>query len=65
MKKLQKDKDGLQRDIENYKAKIKKAEEDIKTNEKAQDDALLDIETQRMQIEETRRRLENVENEGN
>lgn len=64
-KNLQKDNETLHKDIENYKAKIKKAEEDIAKNSKEQETSLIDQESQRRQIEETRKRLNNVENEGN
>ncbi|MBK7939907.1 MAG: hypothetical protein IPJ82_23735 [Lewinellaceae bacterium] len=64
-KTMQKTNDGLVKDIENYKARIKKAEEDIAKNEKEQETNLIDQETQRRLIEESRQRLNNVENEGN
>ena len=64
-KQMQKDNDNLHKDIENYKAKIKKAEDDIVKNERDQEANVVDQETQRRLIEETRRRLNNVENEQN
>lgn len=62
---LQKESDRLRKDIESYKAKIKKAEEDIAQNEKTQETNLVDQEAQRRLIEDSRQRLNNVENEGN
>ncbi|MCC7245624.1 MAG: hypothetical protein IT269_08095 [Saprospiraceae bacterium] len=62
---MQKDTDGLRKDIETWTQKIKKAEQDIVTNEKAMEANLIDIENQRRAKEEIARRLENVENEGN
>jgi len=64
-KAMQKENDSLHKSIEDYKAKIKKAEEDIAKNAKEQETSLVDQETQRRLIEETKRRLSNVENEGN
>lgn len=64
-KSMQKANDGLHKDIENYKARIKKAEEDIAKNEKDQETNLVDQEAQRRLIEDSRQRLNNVENEGN
>jgi septal ring factor EnvC (AmiA/AmiB activator) len=64
-KKLQKENDGLHKDIDSYKSKIKKAEDDIVKNEKEQDAVLRDNEAQKRLIEEVKRRLANVENERN
>lgn len=64
-KNLQKDNDNLRKDIDNYKDRIKKAEDEIVKNEKEQETNLVDQETQRRKIEESRQRLNNVENEGN
>ncbi|MFN4081129.1 MAG: coiled-coil domain-containing protein [Saprospiraceae bacterium] len=62
-KKLVKDLDALNKDIENYKARIKKAEEDIVKNQRDQESALKDMDNQRRTIEEVRVRLQNVERE--
>ncbi len=64
-KALKKDNDDLHKDIENYKAKIKKAEDDIVKNEKDQNSNVVDQDAQRRQIEETQRRINNVESEQN
>lgn len=64
-KALQKETDTLRKDIEAYKAKIKKAEDDIVKSEKEQETNLVDQDAQRRLIEESRQRLNNVENEGN
>lgn len=64
-KSLQKENDDLHKDIEGYKAKIKKAEEDIVKNEKDQNSNMVDQDAQRRQIEETQRRVINVESEQN
>jgi hypothetical protein len=64
-KKLAKENDDLHRDIDNFKAKIKKAEDDIVKNDKEQEATILDTDAQRRAIEELRRRIENVENERN
>lgn len=62
-KKLQRDNENLHKDIENYKARIKKAEEDLVKNQKEQEATLVDTEAQRRAVEQTRKRLDNVENE--
>ncbi len=62
-KSLQKENDELLRAIENYKAKIKKAEEDIVENQKNQNSNLVDQDAQRRLIGETQSRMNNVENE--
>jgi flagellar biosynthesis GTPase FlhF len=64
-KKLAKENDKLHKDIEDYKAKIKKAEDDIVTNDRAQEANTADMENQRKNIENIRQRLSNVENERN
>ncbi len=64
-KSLRKANDDLRKDIENYKAKIKKAEDDIVQNEKDQESNVVDQDAQRRQLEETQRRINNVENEQN
>lgn len=64
-KNLQKENETLHKSIEDYKAKIRKAEDDIAKNAQDQEASLVDQETQRRLIEETKRRLGNVENEGN
>jgi hypothetical protein len=64
-KKLIKDNDNLLKDIESYKAKIRKAEEDVVRNQKDQETTVVDIDNQRKQIEEVRKRMNNVENERN
>jgi hypothetical protein len=63
-KKLQKDNESLRKDIESWKSKIQKAEQDIVNNEQSQESNIVDQEAQRRLVEEVRRRLENVENEG-
>jgi hypothetical protein len=63
-KKLVKENDQLHADIKNWEARIQKAKQDIINNEKAQEANLIDQENLRSALEETRRRLENVENEG-
>ncbi len=64
-KNLEKQTQALYKDIETYKAKIKKAEEDIARNSKEQENGILNMEAQRRLIEETKQRKQNVENEGN
>lgn len=63
MKKLQRDNDNLHRDIETYKARLKKAEEDLVQNQKDQEATLIDIDKQRGAVEAARQRQGNVENE--
>ncbi|MBL7825169.1 MAG: hypothetical protein JNJ57_00970 [Saprospiraceae bacterium] len=63
-KKLVRDNESLRKDIENWKSKIQKAEQDIINNEQNQESNIVDQEAQRRLIDEVRRRLENVENEG-
>ena len=62
-KKLQRDNTTLLKDIENYKAKLKKAEEDLVQNQKDQESTIIDIEKQRQNVEQSRLRQGNVENE--
>ncbi len=63
-KKLNKDNEDMRRSIEAWESKIQKAKQDIANNEQAQEANLVDQENQQRLVEETRRRLENVENEG-
>jgi hypothetical protein len=62
-KKLQRDNTSMRKDIEEWKGKIKKTEDEILTNEKTQETTLADQETQRKAIEEARKRLQNVDTE--
>ena len=64
-KALAKDNDDLHKSIESYKAKIKKAEDDIVENEKNQNSNMVDQDAQRRLIDETQRRINNVESERN
>jgi len=64
-KKLTKESEKLRKDIDDYNTKIRKAEEDIVTNEKTQETTVIDMENQRRNIETIRQRLSNVENERN
>lgn len=63
-KKLVRDNESLRKEIESWKSKIQKAEQDIVNNEQSQESNLVDQEAQRRLLDEVRRRLENVENEG-
>ena len=63
-KKLDKDTEELRRNIESWESKIQKAKQDIVNNEQSQETNLVEQENQRRLVEETRRRLENVESEG-
>jgi hypothetical protein len=63
-KRLSRDNDELRRNIENWESRIQKAKQDILNNEQSQETNLIEQENQRRLLEETRRRLENVENEG-
>ena len=63
-KKLQRDNDALHKDIDSWKAKIQKAEQDLDNNVKSQESNLVDQEAQRRMVEEVKKRLSNVENEG-
>lgn len=63
-KKLSKDNDQLRRDIESWESRIQKAKQDIVNNEQGQETNLVEQEKQRRLLDETRRRLENVESEG-
>lgn len=62
-KKLQRENATLLKDIENYKAKLKKAEEDLVQNQKDQETNIIDIDKQRLNVEQARLRQGNVENE--
>ena len=63
-KKLVRENEGLQKDIESWKSKIQKAEQDLVNNVRDQESNLVDQDAQRRIVEETRRRMGNVENEG-
>lgn len=63
-KRLAKENDELRKNIESWESKIQKAKQDIINNEQSQETNLIEQENQRRLLEETRRRLENVENEG-
>ena len=63
-KRLSKDNDDLRKSIESWESKIQKAKQDIVNNEQAQEANLVEQENQRRVVEETLRRLENVESEG-
>ena len=63
MKKLQRDNTTLNKDIETYKAKLKKAEADLVQNQKDQEATIIDIDKQRQAVEAARQRQGNVENE--
>jgi hypothetical protein len=62
-KRLSKDNDDLRKSIESWESKIQKAKQDIVNNEQAQEANLVEQENQRRVVEETLRRLENVESE--
>ena len=64
-KTMEKNTIALQKNIEDYKAKIKKAEDDIVKLSKDQENGLINIENQRKVIEEVKQRKMNVESEGN
>jgi hypothetical protein len=63
IKKLKRDNDNLNKDIANYKAKLKKAEEDLVQNQKDQEATLIDMDRQREAVEQANQRKANVENE--
>lgn len=63
-KKLTRDNTELQHNIEMWESKIQKAKQDIVNNEVSQETNLVEQENQQRLLEETRRRLENVESEG-
>jgi len=63
-KKLYKDNEDLRRSIESWESKIQKARQDIINNEQSQEVNLVEQEKQLRLVEETRRRLDNVESEG-
>lgn len=60
--KLQKRKEGLLRDIENYKQRIKDAEAAIKQNEVEQINAGKAIENQKLKVDDVKKKLEAVQN---
>jgi len=63
-KKLDKDNENLRNSIETWESRIQKARQDIINNEQTQEANLVEQENQRRLLDETRRRLENVESEG-
>ncbi len=63
-KKLDKDNENLRNSIETWESRIQKARQDIVNNEQTQEANLVEQENQRRLLDETRRRLENVESEG-
>ena len=63
LKKLERENNNLNSNIETYKSRLKKAEEDLVQNQKDQEAALIDIDKQRTQLEQARIRQGNVENE--
>lgn len=63
-KKLTKDNDELRKSIELWESRIQKAKQDIVNNEQSQEANLVEQENQRRILEETQRRLDNVESEG-
>ncbi|MFN0013551.1 MAG: hypothetical protein ACKVU2_03305 [Saprospiraceae bacterium] len=63
IKRLKRDNDNLHKDIANFKAKLKKAEEDLVQNQKDQETSLIDMDRQRGALDEAQKRRDNVENE--
>lgn len=63
-KRLDKENEDLRKSIESWESKIQKAKQDIVNNEQSQESNLVEQENQRRLVEETLRRLENVESEG-
>lgn len=63
LKKLQRQHESLEKDIENWKLKIAKAEDDLKTNDVDQAKSALEIETQTKAVEAVQTRLGEVEKE--
>lgn len=61
LKKLQKEKDGLEKDIENWKKKIAKAEDDLKTNANDQAKKSGDIEQQKKAVTNVQEKMIEVE----
>ena len=59
-KSLEKKNAGLLTDIEDYKKKIAKAEEDIKTNLKQQEETKVKMETQKKVVDEVQTKLNNL-----
>jgi DNA repair exonuclease SbcCD ATPase subunit len=60
LKNLEKDNTGLHKDIEDYKKRILKAEEDIKTNLKNQDDTKAKIEAQKKAVDEVLKKMNSL-----
>ena len=60
-KDLEKENKNLNSDIENYKNKIKKAEDDLAKNKTAQDKSKPQIETQKKVVGEIDTKLKSVE----
>lgn len=63
-RKLVRENENLLKDIDSWKSKIQKAEQDLVNNVRDQESNLVDQDAQRRIVEETRRRMGNVENEG-
>ena len=61
---LERDNENLRKSIEDYKERIKKAEQSIIDNTKKMDATLADIDNQKSAIEQIKLRIKNVENEG-
>ncbi len=59
-KDLEKDKAGLEKDIESYKNKIKKAEDDIKTNLASQEKKKTEIATQQKVVDDVKKKSDAV-----
>lgn len=59
-KSLEKKNSNLHSDIEDYKKKIAKAEEDIKTNVKQQEETKLKVETQKKIVDEVQKKLSSL-----
>ncbi|HRD37434.1 MAG TPA: hypothetical protein PLC65_02275, partial [Bacteroidia bacterium] len=59
-KDLEKEKKKLQEDIEDYKKKIAKAEEDIKTNEGNQTKKKSEVEAQKKVVDEVKKKLNGI-----
>ena len=63
LKKLKRDNDNLNKDIANYQARLKKAEEDLVQNQKDQEATLIDLDRQREDVEQANQRRSNVDKE--
>jgi hypothetical protein len=63
LKKLERDNEALYKSIEDYKARIKKAEEDILKNTQSQEAQIVNMGAQQRRVEEIKGRMRNVENE--